>query len=287
MNKTKRLLIGTSRYLLLFDIESGERQIISEKYGLYYGITWDHKYIYVAARWYPNFMPTSHFERPRLLVFDDRLSMVDCQKFDVPAGGLHQIFYYDDALYCSCSRDDSYIVCNTKTPKNWNIWYPSLDSKDHKKDTHHFNSIWIHNNRMYLVGHNNGPSDVWEYSYPDKQLVSKHRIGSRIHNVWLEDSQIAVCNSEAGQLETVNGKILCKTNEFPRGLVLGPDINVVGVSAIANRSNRKMTPGTIKIYSKNWNHLEDFSLGDCGQVCEIRSLDAQDFAHNEIPPPIG
>ena len=62
-------------------LESEEISVVDRGHGLYYGITWDASWIYVAARWYPPLVPTAHIERPRLLVFDRDLKFVERQRF--------------------------------------------------------------------------------------------------------------------------------------------------------------------------------------------------------------
>ncbi len=268
--------MATSKYLFLIELDSGVKKIINDKYGLFYGITWDKHFIYVAVRWYPSLIPTSRIERPRLLVFDYNFKLQNCQSFEIDAGGLHQITYFDSKLYCSCSRDDSFIV---KENNEWHIWYPSNYIEHHNKDTHHFNSIWFNEGKLFVVGHNNGPSDVWEFSYPDLTIKNKFRIGTHIHNVWKENDVLTVCNSGRGRIETVENQVICETGGFPRGVAIGDDINLVGVSDIANRSNRWLTNGKVNIYSKDWRILDSLDLGKCGQVLEIRLL-ANDWAHN-------
>lgn len=279
---TRRLLIGTSRYLLLVDIATGEQTILNKKYGLFYGITWDGEFYYVAARWYLRFWPTSRYERPRVLTLDHNLDLVKASRIPVPAGGIHQIVYHSGKLYSSCSREDSYVI---RDGQDWSVWYPSTDSQDHGNDTHHFNSIWFEGNSMFIIGHNNGPSDVWELKYPERELVNKYRVGRYIHNVWREGDDLFVCNSGDGRIETVSGRVVCDTGGFPRGIVICPDVNVVGISGIAGRSNRLRTRGFLKVYNKDWELRETIDLGLCGQVNEIRSLDSEDFAHNGLVPP--
>ncbi len=278
MNKNNKLqaLVATSKYLFLIDLNNGAREIINDKYGLFYGITWDQNFIYVAVRWYPPLVPTSHIERPRLLVFDYNFKLQDCQKSEVEAGGLHQITYYDNKLYCSCSRDDSFIVGENN---EWRIWYPSKNIEDHNKDTHHFNSIWFDENKLFIVGHNNGPSDVWEFSYPDLNIMNKYRIGMHIHNVWKENGVLTVCNSGEGRIETVENQVICNTGGFPRGVAIGEDLNLIGISKSANRTNRWLSKGRVNIYSKEWKMLDSLDLGKCGQVLEVRLL-GNDQAHN-------
>ena len=279
---TSEVLVATSRRLFRVDLETSRATVVDEGFGLYFGITWDSERVYVAARWYPALMPTSAIERPRLLVFDSDLRLMERRRFPLETGGLHQIFFHDGQLFCSCSREDSYAIgCEDR----WSLWYPSPDPRHRGRDVHHFNSVWIDDDRLFLLGHNNGPSDIWEMTYPGRRLVRKYRIGHTAHNVWRERGALAVCNSSGGTVETVDGSILCTTGGFPRGAAIGTDCNVIGISSVANRSNRWLTSGKIHVYDKAWQLRKEISLGFCGQVNDIRIL-GEDAAHNSLLPPL-
>ncbi|MBZ0110915.1 MAG: hypothetical protein K8J08_00500 [Thermoanaerobaculia bacterium] len=278
---TSILLVATSTSLLKVDTETEQVDVLDDRHGLYYGITWDRQHYLVAARWYPKWMPTSQIERPRLLVLDANFNVVEVREFGVRAGALHQILFRDEHLLCTCSRDDSVVVYHQGS---WTVWYPSSDRRHHGRDTHHFNSVWIEGDRLFVVGHNNGPSDIWEFSWPERHLIEKHRIGLTAHNVWREGDSLAVCNSGSGTLENLRGEVLATTGGFPRGVVIGLDRNIIGVSWIANRSNRKQSPGRLQVFSKDWTLEKEIDLGLCGQVTEVRSL-GEDLAHNGLPLP--
>ncbi|MEO1369304.1 MAG: hypothetical protein AAFX50_19165 [Acidobacteriota bacterium] len=287
MSESPRALVATSRSLFEVDVASGERRVIDEGHGLYPGVTWDDRHYFVAARWYPPYTPTSRIERPRLLVFDADFELIDRMEFPVVAGGLHQIIYRDGLIYCSCSREDRYVV---GYGRSWEAWYPSPDPQHHDRDTHHFNSVWIDGEapgggRLFILGHNNGPSDVWELTYPDRTLVRKYRAGRAAHNVWREaDGSIALCNSRGGQIETVDGRVLCETGGFPRGVAIGDGLTLVGISSVANRSNRWLTSGALQVYDADWRLVKRIELGRCGQVNEVRLL-SEDAAHHGAAPP--
>ncbi len=278
-----RVLVGTSRCLFLVDVNTGRREVIDKKHGLYYGITWDESQIYVGSRWYPWYMPTSHIERPRLITFDSRLRRTSCREFSVSAGGIHQAAFHDGKLYLACSREDGYVIMDGQQCETW---YPSDDPAHHGTDVHHFNSIWFSDDRLYLVAHNNGPSEVWEFTYPQRELVRRHKIGKHVHNIWPYKNGLGVCNSSAGRLETLEGEIIVETGGFPRGVSLGEHRNVIGVSAKASRSNRWLTIGVLKVYSKDWKLIRSINLGFSGGVCEVRSIDVPDMAHGGVLPPL-
>lgn len=278
-----RVLVGTSRSLFLVDIETSEIERVESKYGLYYGISWDDEQIFVSARWYPWYMPTSHIERPRLLTFDGRMKRASIREFQVPAGGVHQLIHSGDTIFCTASAEDGVVI--SKGGKD-EIWYPSKDPDDHGRDVHHFNSVWINGDRLFLVGHNNGPSEVWEFTYPDREFVRRTIVGKYVHNVWPYKGGLAVCNSGNGRLEALDGTQIVETGGFPRGVAIGPERTVVGVSARASRSNRWLTIGKLQVYDPDWKLMKTISLGVSGGVCEIRNVDCPDAAHIDRLAPI-
>lgn len=274
------ILVATSHFLIEVNVDKNRVRKIDSGHGLYYGISWGLENIYVAVRWYPKFMPTSHIENPRILVFNKDLKLIDIVKPSINAGGLHQISFMDDKLVCSCSRDDSYISWNMN---DWQVWHPSSNKTHHGKDTHHFNSIWREKDRLFILGHNNGPSDIWEIDYKSYSLIGKYRIGVKSHNIWRENGELTVCNSEYGRIENVNGVILCETGGFPRGVSLTGNLRFVGISERAIRSNRTACRGHLNVHDQNWTFIKNIELGDCGQICEVRVLNQHDSAHNVVP----
>lgn len=283
MQETRNILIATSHFVLKMDLETEKIEVVHEGRGLYYGITGDDEQYYVAARWNIPWVLPSKIQRPRILVFDRALQLKETWEFPLKAGGLHQILELDGRLYCSCSQDDRYLI---REDGEWSAWYPSPNPRHHDRDTHHFNSIWIDGDRLFIVAHNKGPSDVWEFTYPQRELVSKHRVAECAHNVWKEDGVLAVCNSGGARIETVEGRVLCETGGFPRGALIGPDVNVIGISKRARDAVRWKMKGKIQLYTKDWQLRKEIALGRCGQVHEIRSL-GPDLAHKQLPPPAG
>lgn len=281
MTTCAQYLVATSHDVLLVNTSDASFRSFHSGYGLYYGITWDTSSVYIACRWYPWYTLTAKIERPRLItITSDRLPMQSTYPYC--AGGLHQILMSDDALLCTCSREDSLLIRSGGT---WERWYPSPDHKHHGRDTHHFNSVWIKDDLLYVVGHNNGPSDIWVFTWPGRELVTKHRAGNRIHNVWTHDGDITFCNSRSGTVETVRGEVLATPRGFPRGIAISDDECAVGVSTIASRRQRLRTTGCLAIYDPDWREMTRIPLGTCGQILEVRRIDKRDHAHgpHEFP----
>ncbi|MCG8459486.1 MAG: hypothetical protein MI919_24675 [Holophagales bacterium] len=276
------VLVATSRALLLVDLASGDRWVLDQSRGLYYGVTWDHTHIFVATRWYPAWMPTSAIERPRLLIYDHSWRQVDMIELPIDAGGLHQIYFSQGALYCSCSRQDAFVIIEGGSFRHW---FPSDDPSHHGRDVHHFNSIWRERDDLYLIAHNNGrPSEIWRAEWPGLVVAEKISIGHQAHNVWREGAHLATCSSGSGSVVTLDGRRLGVQGGFPRGVATRDDIKIVGSSAVANRSNRWLSRGRLHVYDRNWDLEQEIDLGLCGQVNEVRLL-RDDDSHNGLGCP--
>lgn len=277
---TDTLLVSTYRSLLRVEPTTRASMVMHTGLGLYYGITWGHEAITVAARWYPWYMPTSHIERPVRIRFNRDLSVLDVIKLPPDAGGVHQISCVDKEIYYACSRQDAYMIESGGT---FEVWHPSPDMDDHGKDTHHFNSIWADQEYLYLVGHNRGPSDIWIFERQSRRLMGKRRIGEWAHNVWSLDGQLAVCNSRMGRIETQSGEVLAETGGFPRGVAVTDDRIYVGVSGRAHRMMRWAGRSDLLVFDRSWKLLDTIDLGQNGGVNEIRVLNKPDLAHNAKP----
>lgn len=279
---SSQYLVATSHSILLVSTADESVTPYHTGYGLYYGLTWDDTALYAACRWYPWYTLTARIERPRLITFRPA-HLPEFSLFPYRAGGLHQIAMHDTSLVCTCSREDALLI---RRDDKWERWYPSPDHSAHNRDTHHFNSVWFHNDLLYVVGHNNGPSDIWVFSWPERNLVNKFRAGHRIHNVWRHNGSIAFCNSQHGSIETVDGDVLATPGGFPRGVAISDDQYAVGVSTIANRRQRTRTSGHISLYDTSWTEQTRIPLGECGQVLEVRRIDQHDYAHGPHPFPL-
>ncbi|MBE1299275.1 MAG: hypothetical protein GJ680_05140 [Alteromonadaceae bacterium] len=265
-----KLLVSTSKALLAVDLQTQDTKLISEGYGLYYGIARLGDSIFVAARnllqWPRRFFPDKRLERPCLLEFDAGLNLVRQIPIPVPARGLHQIIEHRGVIYCTCSAEDSVVMFNGK---NWCCWYPSDNSEHYGIDKHHFNSLKIEDDVLYLLAHNNGASEILSYDLATKSFLEKVQMGKCAHNILRLNGELVTCSSAEGTLVNTNG-IICSTEGFPRGFAELEEHYVVGISAIAQRKRRMQGESKLEIYSKvDWQLQKKINLGGYGQVTEL------------------
>lgn len=239
-----------------------------------YGISWNQDYLFVALR------PHGGLGFERIGVFDKQFNFVkEIVKDKMKFSDLHQILFYDGKLWvCSPGRNQITIV--DPDTGSYEIWLPNSDMetvvKDGRppRDYNHFNSIWIKGDRLYLVAHNfERPAEIWEFTYPQRELVKKTSVGKCAHNVFVDGGKITTLNS--------------KDNEYyKRGLARSKYYEFTGSSSyIENREERqKSLQGSVQVINRKdgLSVVEKEIPINKGEVYEIRLLNEPDLAHNEI-----
>jgi hypothetical protein len=273
------LLATSNKSFVAIDLDNRLYKTIDSGRGLYYGIAYSDDEIYVAARMnadrYGGTVTERAGERGRILVFDYDLRQVGELHPPFPLRDLHQIFFHRGALHVTCSHDDMIAVFENGT---WDAWCPSPDPEDWGRDAHHFNSIWASEDDLFLLAHNNGPSEIWRFRLDDRTLMERVPIGGLAHNVWERDGDLFVCNSRMGAVESVGGTRL-RVGGFVRGAVATDDITAIGISGVAERSGRHLVSSYIHIYDKAWEFRECVCLRNEGQLLDIRAPGGRDLAH--------
>ena len=152
-----------------------------------------------------------------------------------------------------------------------------------EKDVYHFNSIWFDDDKMYLLAHNWGPSDVWMYRMPGRKFEGKVNLpAEKSHNILRVEDQLVTTDSWNARMAVgkeyrqlgQSGKI------FPRGVAYTGKEWVVGISAFVAQKYRDKTEfGQVRAYDLDWNQTAIVDLQQ-GMVCEVRVLDVPDLAHH-------
>lgn len=266
---SKKILISTSKAVLLFDLETQNLSLVHEGRGIYYGITKSEDAIIIGARNYKRHWLSfrdKKSEQPQLLFFNHSLELRNEVNFPVRALGLHQIYYANHQIFCTCSESNSVVIYNDH---NWSIWYPSSDKHSINKDINHFNSIYVDDNFIYLLAHNNGPSSLLRYCLKSKKLIEQINIGVKAHNIFWHKGEIATCSSGEGKIISQSNQF-ANVEGFPRGVVASENWYYVGLSHKTNRANRANTQSFIEVFDKEtWKRLDRISLGTFGQVTDL------------------
>jgi hypothetical protein len=155
---------------------------------------------------------------------------------------------------------------------------------------HHFNSVHRSGDRVWIVAHNHDrPSEVWELSWPELELVEIHATGTEwAHNVWDGALGLVICDSGRGSLyEMHSGETIWRSDEnrtVSRGLAVGEHHLFLGRSEFADRGERLTNDGGLWVVDRTTlRTVEQFRFPGSGCVNEIRLLDGPDECHNGEP----
>lgn len=264
-----QLLLTTSHSFLLLDTDSGELHRLHRGKGLYYGIAQYGDKLYVAAR---NRLVSSGVaqkdERGEILIFDQTLQLCGTLNAPFPLRDLHEIAWHDGKLWATCSFDNMIAIFDGE---HWEQWYPLGMSEGEPSDVNHFNSFMFDTERVWILAHNHGDSELLAYTLPTRELTQRIAMGRCGHNIWRENGQILSCSSLEGKLLGEHGFLL-ETGGFPRGVAFDGDTCCVGISELAERGTRDLTTGKVMIFNRNWKLHKEISLPGEGLILDLRPL---------------
>ena len=274
------LLIATSRGFICIDEKSPSAYLIDRDNRSYYGITYNDKNIYVAARRvsYAKGKGKPEEHPGVILVYDFNLELVDELLPHFPLRDLHQIYFFNNKLWAVCTYDSMIAVHEDGV---WDRWYP-LGNNVHPdiKRKYHFNSIYNYKNRIYIAGSIDRNGIIYEYDYESRALLNRHFAGYSSHNVWVRNGVISTLSSMAGAKLSLDGsnEIISRGN-FVRGISELESAVYYGISTAKNRANREGANLMIKKVSIENNDAYFYGIQDFGQINEIRSPGVFDYAH--------
>lgn len=266
LRKNKFLLVTTSVSFLKVNIKTYEVSVIHRGYGLYYGITKAKNYYMVAAR---RRMVSSDIpmdaERGVILLFNNKLEKVDEIEAPFPLRDMHEIKWFDNKLWVTCSYDNMIAILEGK---NWKRWYPLGEPIEEPFDKNHFNSFYFQVNSIWILAHNKGDSELLEFDLKTLELKSKISLGKQAHNIWKDGEVFYTCSSAESKLVGTNGWELF-TNGFPRGIAFSKKKIFVGVSEFEERKKRDYTTGKILIFKRDWELEKVLSIENEGLILDL------------------
>ena len=277
------LLVTTSRSLLLLDADSGESTPLDRGHGLYYGIAHNVENLFVAAR---NRQVSSDFpqseERGEILLFDHELQLRGSLQAPFPLRDLHEIAWHDGRLWATCSHDNLIAIYDGTA---WTQWFPLGGDLDNSPgDINHFNSLQFDGDRVRVLAHNRGDSELLTFSIASRQLLERQNFGRCAHNVWQHGDQLFTCSSLD---ERVIGdrEFILETGGFPRGMAFDGKLRYIGISAKADRKDRDFSHGKLVVFDGNWTALKEIALPGEGLILDIQIL-PEGFAHRQRANPV-
>lgn len=266
-----RYLVTTSHALLSVDSANGAIEPVHSGDGLYYGITSDDRFVYVAAR--RRLVSAAHAredERGCILVFTRDLVPVDVWEAPFPLRDMHQILWWRGRLWISCTFDNLIAMTDGRS---WQRWYPAGLPRNEPYDTHHFNSLTAADDRLVVLAHNHGRSELHFFDAETLRLLDRFVLGHQAHNVWRHDGEWLTCNSGKRGIVGSHGFRL-RAGRFPRGHASTREEIAIGLSERTERHRRDYARGTVNIYDRRWRLRKRLDLGHCGLVLDIHPWQA-------------
>ncbi len=265
------LLVSTSKSLLLINYLCGQAYRIDEGRGLYYGIATEYDQLWIGARrrLVSSAMPQEK-ERGQILLFDRHWCCDTLTESSFPLRDIHQILLHRDSLWVTCAFDNC-IAIYERNHQQWETWYPLGIPQSDSKDVNHFNSLSVFNETLCMIAHNKGDSDLLFFQLPDRILTGSIQLGKQAHNIWQRGLAWATCSSGEGKLVSADGWTM-ETGGFPRGIAFLGAETCVGISEVAERSQRDFTTSQLLFFNDCWILKRRILLIDEGLVLEICPL---------------
>ena len=268
------LLVTTSYSLLRINCHDGRRQRLHHGQGLYYGLSRSAAGWLVAARGRTVSDPRPlDTERGEILRFDDQLRLCERWQAPFPLRDIHEIAWQDDGLWVTCSFDN--MIALRDHQGHWCRWYPlGPPPADQPGDVNHFNSFYFEPERVWVLAHNRGSSELLAFD----RAAARHgrttppleriALGVQAHNIWRQGEVWYTCSSAESRLCGSDGWQVY-TGGFPRGIAQVGDRWVVGVSALAERQDRDDSTGELVWFDAQWRECERWSLPGEGLVLDV------------------
>lgn len=264
---TSHCVLGLDESERFFEIHSGK--------GLYYGMAIAGSRLYVTARGdstVPDGSEACACQSGSVLVFDtNTLALTDELRAPFPLRDMHGAACIDGKLFIACSGDNLVAIHDLATGR-WEEWYPASDVGARHCDINHFNTIAVHENRLVLLAHNRGASQLLFYDRCSLDLCESVQLGQQAHDIYSIDGALGVCSSAEGRLLSTAGWAL-RTGGFPRGIAFTSESILVGISQIAERENRGQVSSVLRRFTPSWHYQCDYVLDKGGMVLDILALD--------------
>lgn len=255
--------------------------------GVFFGITWDKHHIYVLSR-------NGQHAAETIEVFDKSFNRMDqISLHDICSGG-HQLFLCPKSHRLHLMNTNKKLISvfeDQKIEKH----IPWLDADE----CTHINSIWSPNGDEFYVMEHNGcnPPSVLVKTDSDMNVLQRWSgVGFDCHCIHIEDDVLTTASSKEFAIvrhclktNTRIGfkhiKALGSEKWYTRGLGVGPDYMVLGLSAHQDIRERRLASqdGGAVVLDPELNIMHEIAVGGRGQILDLRLIDDLDMAHNGIP----
>jgi hypothetical protein len=210
--------------------------------------------------------------------------------------GVHQIDFFEGALWIvDTYRDRIVEVPIAAIGHRWRhaarMHYPvgRVGIGREQPNHAHFNSLYRGDCGIYVIAHNETVktcrgSELFLLDVDGSVLARELIGGSCCHNIGILDGHRVTCRSVEGTVAVGDDEVL-RLDAFVRGLALGLDHHVVGMSPIgADRRQRDEGEGGVVVTTAGFRPLATLRLSGT-QVLDIRRVDVPDLGLSATPRP--
>jgi len=274
------LLLTTTRAFWCADPETETAFRIDEDNAAYYGISFDSERIYVAARRssYTGGKLKPEKQAGVILVFNYELDQIDRLIPAFPLRDVHQVYFFDEALWVVCTWNDLIAIYREG---DWECWYPLGNPGDNCAGSYHFNSIFAAAERIYIGGSVDRIGFLWEFDRRSREHLNTRALGYGSHNLWCEGEVVHTLSSLTGAAVGTDGSVsVISRGNFVRGVVAGTESAWFGVSTRAKRGQREFSDAMIVNLPMAPDGMRRWlNFSGSGMVHEIRAPGLIDRAH--------
>ena len=275
VHTSMKLLVTTSQSVLLVDAATGAGARLHRGAGLYYGIARVAGGFAVAARRRSvSSTVLQADEAGCILAFDRAFNLERSVEAPFALRDMHQIAWFDDRLWITCSYDD---VVAVHYGAHWARWMPLPVPADAAPDRHHFNTFLVSRDEIALLAHNQGPSVAHFFDRRTRTLLRSVPLGVQAHDLWIENGALYTCSSIESRLVSTSGASH-RTGGFPRGVAITAAARVVGLSALAERGMRDWSSAAIAVCDAAWKPAHYVHLVLEGMVLDVVALEDAEAA---------
>jgi len=277
-------LVSTSQHILLVDTNRNAAYRVHSGYGLYYGLCSLSGRVFASCR---HRLPSPDVglrakERGSLVLFNERFEVEAELRAPFPLRDVHGIATIDKKVWATCAFDNMVAIFDPAT-EAWEQWYPSTDPLARGRDVHHFNTVERIDDRIALLAHNWGRSQIFFYRYPSLELETVRPLGVEAHDVFAVGGSLGTCSSAEGLLVAESGWRL-RTGGFPRGFAATDGLKLVGLSRNVPRERRSVVDGVIRVFDDAWRFQTDYVLCGVGMILDILPVPLDDAASLGLDP---
>ena len=272
----------------------GEIRTVHEGYGPYYGVTWDDKHFYIAARC------QGQSGGEAIFVLDkDFMELYQYRVLTDTEHGvkqLHQILYWDGWVYITDTKHDRVLAWDRDRTHKAEIVYAGGPEV---ADYSHINSLWTDGIDFWVTEakkkrlHCLGVERVCGAWRAESRSVIG--VGSWCHNGFKHGDMVHAIRSGPGAHELFSWNLKDGTttlqaldlvpNPYMVGIVRTSDRWFFGAAAILGHTGRVEGEALIGVFDSSVNKLGTIDTEMRGQVHDIRVMNEIDYAHHGMLAP--